>query len=142
MSTTAPSLLIISGDFHTDVMKVMLKSAQKTAIADGVTDIKIVTCAGSYEIPLLLDHYLPHIDAAVVLGYIEAGETQHGAVMGQVVQAALVNLQLKHHKPIGIGIIGPGATYAQAIERQVGYAAAAVQAAIRSYYILQELTPT
>lgn len=135
-------LLIISGDFHTDIAKTMLTSAQKAARAVGVTDIKIVTCAGSYEIPLLLDAYLPHVEAAVVLGYIEAGETQHGAVMGHVVQAAVIDLQLKHQKPIGIGIIGPGATYEQALKRQVDYAAAAVQATIRSYHLLQKLKST
>ena len=53
-------------------------------------------------------------DGLVVLGYIERGETLHGEVMGHVVHTALVQLQLKYRKPVGIGIIGPGATAEQA----------------------------
>ena len=67
---------------------------------------------GSYEMPLIADVLLGRedVDALVVLGYIERGETLHGEVMGNVVHAALVQLQLKHRKPMGLGVIGPGAT--------------------------------
>ena len=51
--------------------------------------------------------------------------------MGHVVHAALVELSLAHRTPIGIGIIGPGATEAQALIRKESYAAAAVRAAAR-----------
>ena len=57
-------------------------------------------------------------DAVVVLGHIERGETLHGEVMGHVVQHALVQLQFKYRKPVGVGIIGPGATAEQADVRK------------------------
>jgi 6,7-dimethyl-8-ribityllumazine synthase len=68
----------------------------------------------------------------VVLGYIERGETLHGEVMGHTVHAAIVQLQLQYKRPIGIGIIGPGATKEQAELRKTDYAAAAVRATMRS----------
>ena len=85
---------------------------------------------GAYEIPLIADIELskPAVGGLVVLGYIEKGETLHGEVMGHSVSNALVNLQLKLKKPIGIGIIGPGATYEQAEVRYENSARAAVRA--------------
>jgi 6,7-dimethyl-8-ribityllumazine synthase len=76
----------------------------------------------------------------VVLGFIERGQTQHGEVMGHVVHRALVDLELKHRKPVGIGIIGPGATSEQAEKRKVDYARAAVRAALRSWNVLRDNT--
>jgi 6,7-dimethyl-8-ribityllumazine synthase len=63
------------------------------------------------EAPLALDRLLQYegIQGAVVLGIIERGETDHGLVMGQSITRAIIELQIKHNKPIGLGIIGPGA---------------------------------
>ena len=78
------------------------------------------------------------VDCLVVLGYIERGETQHGEVMGHVVHQTLVDLELKYRKPVGIGIIGPGASLAQAENRKAGYARAAVRAAVSSWHALHD----
>ena len=66
---------------------------------------------GCMEIPLALDRVLSDedIDGAFCLGIIEKGETDHGLVMGQGVVKTILELQLVHNKPIGLGIIGPGA---------------------------------
>jgi 6,7-dimethyl-8-ribityllumazine synthase len=90
---------------------------------------------GCYEVPLAAKRLIARqdVDALVVLGYIEKGETLHGVVMGHVVHSALMELSLAHDKPIGLGIIGPGATLAQAEERKDGYARAAVRAALTSF---------
>ena len=63
------------------------------------------------ESPLALDRMLKkdNVDGAIVLGIIERGETDHGLVMGQSVTKAVIELQITHNKPIGLGIIGPGA---------------------------------
>ena len=78
------------------------------------------------------------IDLVVVLGYIEKGETLHGEVMGHVVQRALIDLQLKYRKPIGLGIIGPGATTEQAESRKTGYAEDASRAAFSMLTLLSD----
>jgi 6,7-dimethyl-8-ribityllumazine synthase len=62
------------------------------------------------------------IDGAVVLGIIEKGETEHGLVMGQAVIRSLIDLQLASMKPIGFGIIGPGAKPENIEERLLPYA--------------------
>jgi 6,7-dimethyl-8-ribityllumazine synthase len=68
------------------------------------------------------------IDAVVVLGIIERGETAHGRVMGQAVIQTLINLQLETNKPVGIGILGPEILPEQIPPRLGPYAQAAVRA--------------
>ena len=68
------------------------------------------------------------IDAAACLGIIEAGETQHGLAMGQGVISAIIELQLSSGKPVGLGIIGPGAKPQHIEPRLEPHARAAIRA--------------
>ena len=79
---------------------------------------------------LALDRMLhrEEIDGAVGLGIIERGETDHGVVMGQSVTKAVIELQITHNKPIGLGIIGPGAEPEHIEPRLEPHARAAVGA--------------
>lgn len=119
----------------------MADEAAAEAEACGAKVSAVHRVPGAYETPLIVDAVLarPGIDFVVVLGFIERGETLHGEVMGHVVHSKLVELQLKHRKPLGIGIIGPGATTVQAEARKVDYARAAVRAAMQNWKLLQDL---
>lgn len=136
------NIAIITGDFHKDLAEEMVQFAKEEIATQGVEVADDIRVAGSYEVPVVLDVVLTkkHIDAAIVLGYIEKGETLHGEVMGNVVHAAIVDLQIKHKKPVGIGIIGPGATMEQAQVRKEGAAKAAVIAVVRSLSVLQKVS--
>lgn len=135
-----PKCAILAAEFARSIVDVMIDEATKEAAAGGAEVAKVVHVPGAYETPLLADALLtdPGIDFLVVLGFIERGETQHGEVMGHVVHAALIGLQLKHKKPLGIGIIGPGATTEQAEKRKVDYARAAVRAALHNWNALRD----
>ncbi|MDG1552634.1 MAG: 6,7-dimethyl-8-ribityllumazine synthase, partial [Candidatus Poseidonia sp.] len=89
---------------------------------------QVVWVPGSMEVPLALDRMLESCDAAACLGIIEKGETQHGLAMGQAVIKTILELQLKHNKPIGLGIIGPGAEQHHIEPRLEPHARAAVLA--------------
>jgi 6,7-dimethyl-8-ribityllumazine synthase len=134
MSQKAIQIGIITGDFHKELAEHMIEVATAEAVRLGAEIAAVVRVPGSYEVPLLADALLGRggFDALVVLGCIERGSTLHGEVMGHTVHAALVQLQLQYKRPIGIGIIGPGATVEQAEERKTDYAAAAVRATMRS----------
>ena len=84
------------------------------------------------EIPLALDRMLSNEDiaGAFCLGIIEKGETDHGLVMGQGVVKTILELQLVHNKPIGLGIIGPGADPSHLPSRLEPHARHAVQAVV------------
>jgi 6,7-dimethyl-8-ribityllumazine synthase len=128
-------LAIVAAEFNRPLVDAMVAGALDEANKEGARiAFDPVRVPGCYETPLVVARVLARrdVDAVVVLGYIERGETQHGEVMGHVVHAALVGLSLDHAKPVGIGIIGPGATPAQAEERKDGYARAAVRAAMRA----------
>ena len=100
---------VVCGSFHKDEVERMLGYSTEEAQTLGLTVGDVVWVPGSMEVPLALDRLLATHDGAVCLGIIENGETQHGLAMGQAVLKTILELQLKHNKPIGLGIIGPGA---------------------------------
>ena len=100
---------LVCGSFHREEVERMLAFASDEAAFQGLEIGEVVWVPGSMEVPLALDRLLKSHDAAACLGIIEKGETQHGLAMGQAVIKSIVDLQLKHDKPIGLGIIGPGA---------------------------------
>ena len=136
-----PNIVIIAGDFHQELANQMIAFAQDEIAENGGQTYKTIVVAGSYEVPLIADLALTSkkVDAVVALGYIEKGETLHGEVMGHVVHKSLVELQVKHKKPIGLGIIGPGATMQQAEARKEGAAKSAVKAVFRNLEALNSL---
>jgi 6,7-dimethyl-8-ribityllumazine synthase len=121
---------IICGSYHKEDISRMLEFAQQEAELLGLEIAEVVWVPGSMEIPLALERQLrrDEIDAAACLGIIEKGQTKHGLAMGQAVTKAIVDLQLKHDKPIGLGIIGPGAKPEHIEPRIEPHARAAVSA--------------
>jgi len=134
-------IALVTGDFHQKLAEEMVSFAIIQAKELDIEVVQDIRVAGSYEVPLVLDALLVRddIDAAVALGYIEKGETLHGEIMGHVVHDAFVQLQLKYKKPVGVGIIGPGATMEQAQVRKEGTAKGAVKAVVRSLKELAKL---
>lgn len=110
---------IVAAQFHKEIADTMIAEAVAGMEEGGGIVGELVRVPGCFEIPPAAKKLLSKksINAIVVLGYIEKGETLHGEVMGHVVHHALMQLQLEYDKPIGFGIIGPGATEAQARKR-------------------------
>ncbi len=119
---------IVCGSFHRDEVERMLAWASEEAAKNDMNITQVVWVPGSMEVPLALDRMLESCDAAACLGIIEKGETQHGLAMGQAVIKTILELQLKHNKPIGLGIIGPGAEQHHIEPRLEPHARAAVLA--------------
>ncbi len=124
------SIAIVAGSFHKDLVDKMVDEARKTASENNLIVEEVSWVPGSMEVPLQLKRLLirESIEGAVVLGIIEKGDTGHGLVMGQAVTKGIVDLQLASMKPIGYGIIGPGAKDKQIESRIVPYARKAVLA--------------
>lgn len=128
-------------DFHAEIATSMLASAHEATEQLNGRIASTTHIPGAYEAPLAAKHLLndPLIDAVVVLGWIEKGETLHGEVMGHVVHKVLIDLGLEYDKPIGLGIIGPGATEEQALARAQIIARRAVEAVCRMNGVITEL---
>ena len=126
----ASSIAIVAGSFHKELVEKMVEEARITASENDLIVEEVSWVPGSMEVPLQLKHLLlrESIDGAVVLGIIEKGETDHGFVMGTAVTKGIIDLQLTSMKPVGYGIIGPGAEDQHIRERLAPYARKAVLA--------------
>ena len=126
----AKSIVIVAGSYHKESVEKMIEKAKAVASDNNLLVEEVNWVPGSMEVPLQIKRLFlrESIDGAVVLGIIENGETKHGLVMGQAVTDSLLNLQLASMKPIGFGIIGPGAKPEHIEERLLPYAENAVLA--------------
>jgi len=100
------SIAIVCGSFHKDEIERMLAWAQDEASRHGLEIAEVVWVPGAMEVPLALDRLLnlEAIAGAACLGVIEKGQTQHGLAMGQAVIKSVIELQLVHEKPVGLGL--------------------------------------
>jgi len=123
-------IAIVCGSFHKKEIKKMLAYAENQAAIENMKVAEIVWVPGAMEVPLALSRLISRndINGAACLGIIEKGSTQHGLAMGQAVIKSVIELQLKHNKPIGLGIIGPGAEEEHIEPRLEPHARAAVSA--------------
>ena len=123
----------VCGSFHKEEIQRMLEYAENEANINGAEISKIIWVPGSMEVPLALNRLLEdnEVDAAIALGIIERGETQHGLVMGQAVTRSIIELQIKFDKSIGLEIIGPGAEKHHIEPRLEPHARSAVNAVIK-----------
>tara|TARA_B100000953_G_scaffold49411_1_gene37949 strand:+ start:792 stop:1196 length:405 start_codon:yes stop_codon:yes gene_type:complete len=126
----AKSIVIVAGSYYKESVEMMVEKSRKIAADNDLIVEEVSWVPGSMEVPLQIKRLFlrDSIDGAVVLGIIENGETKHGLVMGQAVTKALIDLQLASMKPIGLGIIGPGAKPEQIETRLLPYAEKAVLA--------------
>lgn len=124
---------LVVSRFNYEITSRMAAEAERYAVERGeATVAKTVEVPGAYEIPLAADKLLSkkNIDAVVALGAVIKGETKHDEVIMFSVCKQLLEISLRHKKPVGLGICGPGATVEQAEARIEEYARRAVESAI------------
>src|SRR5437879_7405673 len=97
----------------------MVNRALARADARGVRVTSVVRVPGVFEIPLAVERLLERadVDAAVAIGAVIKGETLHDEALMAAVPKALLDIERATHKPIGLGITGPGMTDEQAMAR-------------------------
>ena len=108
----------------------MIFHAESEAAECGLEITDVVWVPGSMEAPLATARLLENegIAGVACLGIIEKGQTSHGLAMGQAVIKSLVDLQIGYDKPVGLGIIGPGAEPEHIGSRLEPHARAAIKA--------------
>ncbi len=120
---------IVVSEFNYDITYLMLRKAIDHANFLGLEVAYVYRVPGTYEIPYAVNQLLSRdeIDGAVVLGAVIKGETKHDEVIANQAARKILDLMIKYNKPVGLGIIGPGATRGQALERVEDYARRAVE---------------
>ena len=124
------NIAIVCGSYHKTEIERMLDLARDQAEKENLKIVEVIWVPGAMEVPLALSRVMnnPEIHGAACLGIIEKGSTQHGLAMGQAVLSSIIDLQLESGKPIGLGIIGPGAEPEHIEPRLEPHARAAISA--------------
>ncbi len=126
-------LAIVVSDFNHEITSKMRKKAEQRTKELNVRLIKIVEVPGAFEIPLAVRRMIEdkNVQGIVTLGAIVKGDTSHDQVIAQAIAYELLHLSVEYDKPVSLGIIGPNATWNQAIKRANEYALRAVDSAVR-----------
>ena len=120
-------------EFNYDVTRIMLEKAVSHAEFLGVKVSAIFKVPGTYDLPYgaLILAEKDYVDAIVALGAVIEGETEHDEVVAHQAARKLLDIGISTRKPVALGVIGPGASRMQALERAEEYARRAVEAAVK-----------
>lgn len=120
--------------FNEAITEQLLEAAREELRAWHVADknISVVRVAGSFELPFACQHLLSKkgADAAIALGCVVKGETNHDEYIAQAVFGALQDLMRGTKKPIGLGILTVRSL--TEAKQRIAYGNAAVAAALEA----------
>ena len=134
------TIALVASEFNYDVTYLMVERAREEIEFLGATAGPLVKTPGVYDMPLAVSALLkrPDVDAVVTLGAVIEGETGHDEVVMSQAARKLADLAVEHHKPVGLGISGPGETRLQAQDR-IENAGNAVRAVVKMIRRLKDL---
>lgn len=124
---------IVVSEFNYDVTYLMLQKALSHARFLGAEVAYVLKVPGVFETPMGALALLKKddVDAVVALGAVIQGATKHDELVANQAARKLLDIGLEYGKPVTLGIIGPGASRSQALERVEDYARRAVEAAVK-----------
>lgn len=127
-------LAILTTKINPSTISVMVKAAQTEAKKFQAKIVSITKTTGCLDMPVIAQHLLKQerVDGLVVLGAVAKGDTKHDELVVNTMTHFIVKLSLKYQKPVGFGVIGPGATHERFKPRAAGYAKRAVEAVINN----------
>jgi len=97
-------ILIVVSVYNEIISKGLLNNALKKLNSINFKT-KIIKAPGTFEIPFLIEKNIKKYDGVVALGCIIKGETNNFDLISKSITDSLLQLSLKHKKPIGNGII-------------------------------------
>ena len=96
---------IIVSNFYPKISKMLIEGAVSKLKKNNISDFRIITVPGTFEIPVVVSNLIDKHDAFVTLGCIIKGQTSHYYHLSRSVIYALTNISIKSKKPIGNGIL-------------------------------------
>ena len=127
---------IVISNFYPTISNYLLRGALDKLKNNNITNYKIITVPGTFEIPYVISALINKYDAFIVLGCIIKGKTPHFNYLCHSVFESLLRLSVKYKKPLGNGILTCN-NKKQALERanpkkiNIGGAAAQAMIAVR-----------
>jgi 6,7-dimethyl-8-ribityllumazine synthase len=131
---------LVVADFNSEVTAPMSERARHQAEALGATITHLVHVPGVFDMPAVIRKLLGRddVDAVVLIGAVIKGDTLHDEVIMHAVAGVAARMAGESGKPVALAITGPGMTDEQAAAR-IDYAARAVEAAVKTLRVLNEL---
>ena len=96
---------IILSEYYPNISKMLLKGAINTLKKNKKISYKIFKIKGTLEIPVVISKIITKYDAIIVLGCVIKGKTKHFDLICSSVTQSIMDLSVKHKKPIGNGIL-------------------------------------
>ena len=97
---------IISSSWHLDICNDLIEGAKRALAEAHVGTVEVQFVPGSFEIPLAAQYAFDKgFDAVVAVGLVLKGETPHFDYVCQGVTQGVIDVSLKHGKPIGYGVL-------------------------------------
>jgi len=97
---------IISSSWHLDICNDLIAGAKRALTEAQVGEVEVQFVRGSFEIPLAAQYaFEAGFDGVVALGLVLKGETPHFDYVCQGVTQGVIDVSLKHSKPIGYGVL-------------------------------------
>jgi 6,7-dimethyl-8-ribityllumazine synthase len=97
---------IISSSWHLDICNDLIAGAKRALTQAQVGTVDVQFVPGSFEIPLAAQYaFEAGFDAVVALGLVLKGETPHFDYVCQGVTQGVIDVSLRHSKPIGYGVL-------------------------------------
>jgi len=126
-------LALVVGEFNYDVTRIMMEKAVSHARFLGAEVRYIYMVPGVFDAPYAVAQLArkDDVDAIAVIGAVIQGETKHDEVVAHQAARKIMDLGIEYGKPVTLGVIGPGASRMQALERAEEYARRAVEAAVK-----------
>ena len=98
-------ILIVVSRYNELITKGLEKTAINHLSQHSGFEKHLTEAPGAFEIPFIIEKYIKKYDGVIALGCIIKGETNNFELISQSVTDALMNLSIKHKKPVGNGII-------------------------------------
>ena len=96
---------VVVSNFYPKISKMLIDGTISKLKKNKISNFKIITVPGTFEIPVVVSNLIKKYDAFIVLGCIIKGQTSHFHYLCTSVINALTNLSVRAKKPIGNGIL-------------------------------------
>jgi 6,7-dimethyl-8-ribityllumazine synthase len=110
---------VVVSEFNREITIPMLGNAKKQAKKMDAIITYVCYVPGSYDMPVIVQELLKKkdVDAAVTLGAVIKGETNHDEIVAENAARLIADLSVKYSKPVALGITGPKMSFKQAKDR-------------------------
>ena len=110
---------MVAAEFNYEITSLMIERAKAEADFLGVEISRTIMVPGVFEVPMAAKALVEdkQIDAVITLGAVIQGETKHDEIVMAQASRKIMDLSYDSGKPVAFGLIGPGMTELQAMDR-------------------------